>query len=331
MNICGARTSCSIISMACVNLGTEICHKAENMYIMGIITGPHEPSLAELNHYIGIHFSRTSLYTCSAIAASINNLPAARKASRLASHGSHFYCTTDFWMWTLHDKHKLREYATQWRDVTTSTKQEKIFHLHGVRWSELWQLSYWNPTCQLVVDSMHCILEGLVRYHSMDVLELTTMSSLAKAKDIPSFDHHFQCLEILKIKLLKLNTEPLKFVCTDIGCLPVRRTGKRLKCDYAKALVAWNTVTPLWINPVPYNFRDPAAAIIYLPITLVTFWGTNSSHPTPAIMNHTMSLFSATHLVCMQVMTKSHMVSYHDYIAMYWLPHNHKFGEFNVL
>ncbi|KAF8573821.1 hypothetical protein K439DRAFT_1624784 [Ramaria rubella] len=109
---------------------------------------------------------------------------------------------------------------------------------------------------------MHCILEGLVRYHSMDVLELTTASSLAKAKDIPSFDHHFQVpnsnqpdmnmpdkeikqtkrihallvepidvensdileerLEILKTKLLKLNTEPLKFICTDIGCLPVR-------------------------------------------------------------------------------------------------------------
>ncbi|KAF8586400.1 hypothetical protein K439DRAFT_1615183 [Ramaria rubella] len=214
------------------------------------------------------------------------------------------------------------------------------------------------------------------------------MSSLAKAKDIPSFDHHFQVpdpnqpnmnmpdkeikqarcihallvepidvensdilkehLEILKIKLLKLNTEPLKFICTDIGCLPVRQTGKHiLKCDYAKALVAWrklqplssgkppplkictlellchiravvkNTVTPLWINLVPYNFGDPAAgtlkadecqtvAMIYLPIVLVTFWGTNSSHPTPAItsefqniLDHTMSLFSATCLICM--------------------------------
>ncbi|KAF8588137.1 hypothetical protein K439DRAFT_1645631 [Ramaria rubella] len=395
--------------MACVSLGTEICYKAENMYIVGLITSPREPSLAELNHYMrplmddmvvtwerGIHFSRTSLYptgcfTRSAIAASVNNLPAAQKASGLASHGSHFNCTvcqcwhqstlgkTDFWVWTLRDKHKLREYATQWRDTTTSSEQEKIFHLHGVRWSELWRLSYWNPTCQLVVDSMHCILEGLVRYHSMDVLELTTALSLAKAKDIPSFDHHFQvpnpnqpdmnmpdkeikqtkcihallvepidvensdileeCLEILKTKLLKLNTEPLKF--------------RTLKCDHAKALVAWqklqplglgkppplkictpellchiravvkNTVTPLWINSVPYNFRDPAAgtlkadewrtrAMIYLPIALVTFWGTNSSHPTPAIasefqniLDHTMSLFSATRL------------SYHDYIATY--------------
>ncbi|KAF8579236.1 hypothetical protein K439DRAFT_1620699 [Ramaria rubella] len=127
---------------------------------------------------------------------------------------------------------------------------------------------------------MHCILEGLVRDHSMDVLELTTTSLLVKAKDIPSFDHDFQmpdpnqpdrnmpdkeikqtkrihallvepidveksnileeCLEILKINLLKLNTEPLKFACTDIGSLPVRRTGKHiLKCNYAKALVAW--------------------------------------------------------------------------------------------
>ncbi|KAF8592255.1 hypothetical protein K439DRAFT_1286570, partial [Ramaria rubella] len=52
MNIRGARTSCGIISMACVNLGKEICYKAENMYIVGIITSPHEPSLTELNHYM---------------------------------------------------------------------------------------------------------------------------------------------------------------------------------------------------------------------------------------------------------------------------------------
>ncbi|KAF8579240.1 hypothetical protein K439DRAFT_1648539 [Ramaria rubella] len=141
MDIRGACTSCGIISMACVNLGTEICYKAENMYISGTITSPCEPSLAELNHYIGIHFSRTSLYptgrfTRSAIAASINDLPAARKASVLASHSSHFYCTTDFWAWTLHDKHKLCEYATQRRDVTTSnfSEQGKIFHLHRVHW-----------------------------------------------------------------------------------------------------------------------------------------------------------------------------------------------------
>ncbi|KAF8576403.1 hypothetical protein K439DRAFT_1649309 [Ramaria rubella] len=157
MNICGVHTSCGIISMACVNLGMEICYKAENMYIVGILTGPCEPSLAELNHYMqplmddmvvawerGIHFSRTSLYPtgCFAIAASIDNLPAAQKASGLASHSSHFFCTTDFWVWTLHDKHKLHEYA-QWRHTTTSSEQEKIFHLHGVCWSELWQLPYW--------------------------------------------------------------------------------------------------------------------------------------------------------------------------------------------
>ncbi|KAF8586401.1 hypothetical protein K439DRAFT_1646267 [Ramaria rubella] len=175
MNICGARTSCSIISMACVNLGMEICYKAENMYIVGIITSPHEPSLTELNHYMqplmddmvvawerGIHFSRTSLYlmgrfTHSAIAVSINDLPAAWKASGLAGHS--MLALMNPWVWTLCDKHKLCEYATQWRDTTTSSKQEKIFHLHGVCWSELWRLSYSNPTCQLIVDSMHCILK----------------------------------------------------------------------------------------------------------------------------------------------------------------------------
>jgi hypothetical protein len=299
MNIRGARTSCGIISMACINLDMEICYKPENMYIAGIIPGPREPTLSELNHYMrplmddmvvawekGVHFSRTALHptgrlTRSAVAASVNDLPAARKAAGFAGHSSHFYCSvcqcwhrstigkTDFSAWMPRNKDELREHATRWRDATTSAEQEKLFNMYGIRWSEFWRLPYWNPTRQLVVDSMHCILEGLVRHHSVDVLELTTASSLTRAKDIPAFSHSFQVpgpdcgmpekeikqtkrihallvlpvdspigLDILIAKLLKLNTGPLKFVCNDLNCVPKMET-RTLKHHYAKALVTW--------------------------------------------------------------------------------------------
>ncbi|KAJ7216926.1 hypothetical protein C8J57DRAFT_1537840 [Mycena rebaudengoi] len=49
------------------------------------------------------------------------------------------------------------------------------------RATEFWRFSYWNPTRMTVVDSMHCILEGLVHYHCRKVLRLD--AKLAKRKD----------------------------------------------------------------------------------------------------------------------------------------------------
>ena len=76
MRICGAKTSCGIVLMACLNLPVDIRYKPENMYLAGITPGPEEPSLTEANHYIkslvndlidgydpGIQFSRTALQT----------------------------------------------------------------------------------------------------------------------------------------------------------------------------------------------------------------------------------------------------------------------------
>jgi hypothetical protein len=52
LNLRGASTSCGIISMACLNLPLDIRYKPENMYLAGIIPGPKQPSLDNLNHYI---------------------------------------------------------------------------------------------------------------------------------------------------------------------------------------------------------------------------------------------------------------------------------------
>jgi hypothetical protein len=70
--------------------------------------------------------------------------------------------------------------------------REKLFQEHGVRWSELWQLPYWDPTRQLTVDSMHCIFEGLVSFHFRDVLKLTVESATAKHCTPPAFAHVFR-------------------------------------------------------------------------------------------------------------------------------------------
>ena len=52
MRIWGTKTSVGLISMVCLNLPAEIQYKSENMYVGGIIPGPNQPSLTELNLYI---------------------------------------------------------------------------------------------------------------------------------------------------------------------------------------------------------------------------------------------------------------------------------------
>src|SRR4029079_18577690 len=62
---------------------------------------------------------------------------------------------------------------------------------NGVRWSEMWRLPYWNPTLQLTVDPMHCLLEGLARFHVCDVLGLTTAKANKAQPDPPAFSYDF--------------------------------------------------------------------------------------------------------------------------------------------
>jgi hypothetical protein len=135
--------------MACLNLPLDIRYKPENMYIAGIIPGPHKPSLTELNHYIrplindlhaswtrGVRFSRTALepegrLTRSAIVACVCDLQAARKLSQTSPPRSHFYCTvchcsrlptfgrTDLEHpdWAPRSPTMLHEIAEQWRSA----------------------------------------------------------------------------------------------------------------------------------------------------------------------------------------------------------------------
>ena len=85
----------------------------------------------------------------------------------------------------------MRSAAEAWRDASTVAEQEAIFTKHGVRWSPFWRLPYWNPCRQLVVDSMHCLLEGLVKFHCLQALQLTEAAANAKPVRPPAFTFPF--------------------------------------------------------------------------------------------------------------------------------------------
>lgn len=226
MRIRGATKSCSLISMVCLNLPPEIRYKPENIYIAGIIPGPKQPSLTDLNHYIrplidhlveswekGVRYSKTARHpegrlTRTAIAAVVCDLPAARHLSQLASATSHHHCSccnskgkenlgnTNCDRWTFRNVAQLREQAQKWKHASTLKEQEAIFKAYGTRWSELWRLTYWDPTTQLVVDCMHTLLEGSAQDHFRHILDLTTTSANTQPPPVPAFTYQFQKIDL---------------------------------------------------------------------------------------------------------------------------------------
>ena len=221
LSIHGSTVSCEVICIMCLNLPLGIRYKLENMCLVGVILGPKEPTLNELNHYIRhvvdeflpfwehrICFSRTALHpkgkTCKdAIVPLICDSLAAQKLNQMTASRSHWYCTrckcyhqstlscTDSQNWILQDKKELHAQAEAWRSATSATDRDHLVKDNGIRYSELWHLPYYDPAEQTVTDPMHCLLEGVVQHHCCQLLKLTSVEAAAPPKFIPAFSHDF--------------------------------------------------------------------------------------------------------------------------------------------
>lgn len=205
--IAGKHVSTGSIAMACLNLPPSLRYKPEFMYLNAVMPG--EPTLDQSNHYLepvisqlqrsyehGVKFSRTYKHTGgrqtrSAIAVLVNDLPGGKKVAQMASHSSksHFcsLCTLhkdyinniDPSCWTRRNSHTLRRAAYAWRNATSKANRDALFAEYGVRWSELWRLSYYDPVKMLVIDGMHNLFEGLVQYHCRYILGISEGDTVA--------------------------------------------------------------------------------------------------------------------------------------------------------
>ncbi|KAG2069420.1 hypothetical protein BDR04DRAFT_1128846 [Suillus decipiens] len=309
LNIRGASTSCGIISMACLNSPLDIRYKPENMYLMGIIPDAWQ---------CGIKYSKTTCcpngqLTHSAIALIVCDLPAAHHIASMAGVSSHFYCSA------CNCYHRSTCGRVDFeKDAATSSKCEKLFKAHGVHYSKLWHLPYWDPSQQLVIDPMHCLLEGLVQHHTQNLLSLTLESTT-------------------------LSSSSLAFTC-NFGEVPPRtmtakevtqKVGRMLKIDYIKALLNWVSSNHDVYCFIPKNFGEASAGTIkadewqslitiYLPIALVSLWEAGTSHSSDeltvclrTILDHTMELVCAVYIACAQTMTARRAQAYRSHIAAY--------------
>ena len=214
-----SKRSIGAITLACLNLPENIRYNRENMYLAGVIPGPKEPNYVEISNYLaplvdeflvlwntGVRFSQTAStpygrLVRAAIAILVCDLPAVRKVAGLLSHSSNnFVCShctcpkQKIWdvdqIFARRETAVLREQATEWR-VAPTARRKTIEKQYGVRWSEFWRLPYWDPSRQLVVDPMHCLLLGLVHSHFTTILPLSDKSVSEPPPENPAYTYEF--------------------------------------------------------------------------------------------------------------------------------------------
>lgn len=195
-NLVGSTTNASTaMYMVCLNLPPDIRHRVENVFLVGIIPSSKEPSLTQINHFLkplvdelllfwnwGVYYSRTfkhakgRLIRCALVPV-VCDTPAARQLMAFGSHSSTHFCPycgltlndidnldTDTWPPGIETREQFLALAEQWRD-TSSSERKKLFDQHGVRYTELLRLPYWDPVKFIVIDSMHALLLGNLQTH----------------------------------------------------------------------------------------------------------------------------------------------------------------------
>jgi hypothetical protein len=161
MKEAGKKVSVEAIYMVLLNLPVEICYQVENMFLVGIIPGPKEPSLEQINHVLaplvddllhfwkpGVFIKQTAHYfsghmCLAALIPVICDLPAARQISGMPSHAAIHFCSfcklplynidnLDVKSWPTCTWVEHRQSACTWKNATSAGARLKLYHQNGV-------------------------------------------------------------------------------------------------------------------------------------------------------------------------------------------------------
>ena len=190
----GRSASVMGLYMVCLNLPPEMPFKPENMFLAGIIPGPHEPSKDEINNILaplvddllesyitGIQYTCTWKYpsgrkTRCALALIICDLPAAHQALGFTGPQSANFCLycklqlknikdLHFNNWEPHTCEEHQSLAIQWHNALSEEQCAEITSNHGVQYSEFLRLPYIDPIRSLCVDPMHAFFLWIFSRH----------------------------------------------------------------------------------------------------------------------------------------------------------------------
>jgi len=225
----GITASVGAISLACLNIPSLIRYKWENIYVAGIIPGPREPSLEEVDHFMkpliegflelwdpGVFFNRTANFPsgkvirCAIIPFVADTVGSrktvgsprcilcgliheeVRKGEMINPEG-----------WERLSSQQYRGIAQEWLQAETFTKRNKIYKEKGIRWSPLLLLPYWDPLQLAIVDPMHVLFLNVVKNHFRKIYKVD--SEGANKKELASHPRRPK-----KSKIKPLNEEDIE-------------------------------------------------------------------------------------------------------------------------
>ena len=187
--------SVGAIYIAILNFPRALRYRKENMILVGVIPGPHEPALhintflEQLVHDLLKLWHGVEMQTCegpqiirAAVLCNSSDIPATRKVGGFVGHGARKGCSrclknfpvssfgekadysgfdSNTWPPRSLAEHKTK--ALEWKHAKTLSVRQKIEQEYGVRYTELLRLPYFDTVRFSVVDPMHNILLGTTK------------------------------------------------------------------------------------------------------------------------------------------------------------------------
>lgn len=190
--------SIGAIYMIILNLPRNMRYLRENVIVVGLMPGPKEASLSQINHYFQpMVQSLLPLYTGIKMRTHRNSnrgrkvraalilvacdIPAARKSVGASGHSSTNGCNkckkkfhridgvtdysgfADVDNWMEKDDESHRELAKKWSEAGTSAERDALTKEYGVRYSVLLELPYFDVVRFTIIDPMHNLFLGIAK------------------------------------------------------------------------------------------------------------------------------------------------------------------------
>ena len=283
----GAHYTSTGIYLALLSLPANLRYRKENMFFFTLIPGPEAPHGEQLNSILsplvdelealwsGVHYSCTARkpggrLVRAAMGCIVCDLVAALQVAGLAHHSSDIlpcaFChirgaemkqSSARARAPLRSRAQLEQLGQEWLELNSTSKRQKHFKQHGVRFTVFSRLPYFDITRSKVIDAMHAFfLNGVSRHINsllgMDsrVPETSEVSSPQLLHEADLFDAEIILRSKIPSKVAALGRLALVSLCHARG----------LRCaGSAKSLMA-----VLWVSPLaclrcvltPSCFRD---------------------------------------------------------------------------
>lgn len=265
--------SVGAIYVSILNLPRDMRYKVNNTILVGVIPGPHEPSL-HMNSFLapfvaellqlwnGIRLPSAvdangivlPLNIHAALLSVVCDLPGLAKVAGFLGHSARLGCsmclkefpTAEFGEkpdhsgfcrdeWPMRNAVTHRELANQHKKLLNRSQQQTFESQHGLRYSELVQLPYFEISRYCVVDPMHNLFEGTAHHFMKTILKSDLLTDDA--------------MKIVEERALAIQPP------SDVGRLPLKVASKfaGFKADqWRNWIIIFSEIALIGLIPQPY-------------------------------------------------------------------------------